>query len=88
MFMKKKKQVTLKKVSEKVSRVLTKENFDRTVDEMSKIGGEAKKMIFHAKARFDRADEKTKKKILAGLAGATAVLAAIIGVRKMRRKKK
>lgn len=86
--MKKKKQVTLKKISKKVSGALTKENFDQMVDEMSKIGGEAKKMIFHAKARFDGADEKTKKKILAGLAGATAVLAAIVGMRKMRRKKK
>lgn len=82
--MKRKKQ----SFGEKFTDALTKENFDKVVDEMSKVGGEVKKMVGHAKNRFDTADVKTRKKILAGLAGATAVLALLIGAKKMRKRKK
>lgn len=66
---------------------LKKEHIDRVIQEMGKIGGELKSFVKYTKEKFDKADEKTKKKIITGLAGAAAVLAAIIGIKKMRRKK-
>ncbi|MEI7498124.1 MAG: hypothetical protein WCK11_02475 [Candidatus Falkowbacteria bacterium] len=44
--------------------------------------------VKEAKDRYDRADEKTKKKIIAGMAGAAAFIAAAIGVKKALKKKK
>ena len=79
--MKKKNPVT------QLGKKINKENIDRVIHEMGKVGGEMKNLVHYAKEKFDKADDKTKKKILTGLAGATAVLAAIIGMKKLRKKK-
>ncbi len=79
--MKKKNPIT------RLGKKINKENIDRVIHEMGKVGGEMKNLVHYAKEKFDKADEKTKKKILTGLAGATAVLAAIIGMKKLRKKK-
>lgn len=67
---------------------INKENIDKVIHEMAKIGGQVKSLAQYAKNRFEQADEKTKKKILQGFVGATAVLTTIIGLRKIRKIRK
>jgi len=46
---------------------------------------ELKKILIATKARFDDADDKTKKKIIAGVAGSIALIAGAVGISKMRK---
>ena len=66
-------------------KLFNKENIDTLIKEMQKVGGELKSIVKYTRNKFEGADEKTKKKILAGLAGAAAVLAVLLGAKKMRR---
>lgn len=49
---------------------------------------ELKKMAKEAKAKYDKADEKTKKKVMAGVAGAAILLASAIGFKVIKKKMK
>jgi len=49
---------------------------------------ELKKMLADAKAKFDNTDEATKKKIVAGVAGAVALIAGAISLNRLRKGKK
>lgn len=73
------KNKTEKKVSE---------GLDKVMNEVVKIGDRLKSLAKQAKDTFDKADDTTKKKVVAGLAGATAVLAAIVSIRGRKRKSK
>ena len=44
--------------------------------------------VKEVKQHYDEADDKTKKKIIAGVAGAAALIAATIGVKQAMKKKK
>ena len=66
----------------------TNEHIDRVLGEILKIGGKMKLFVKNAKEKFDSADEKTQKRIVTGLAGATAVLTAIIGAKKISKRRK
>lgn len=78
----------IKPITQKVSDVVSRENVDHVIHEMGKVGGQLKSLVKYAKNRFDQADEKTKKKVLQGFAGAAAVLAALIGARKIAKRRK
>ncbi|RJR30956.1 hypothetical protein C4569_03480 [Candidatus Parcubacteria bacterium] len=59
----------------------SKEKLKKTVERL-------KARLEEAKSRYDEAEEGQKKKIWAGIAGVTLLLAATLGLNKWRRKKK
>ena len=54
--------------------------------EFHKLGHEVKRMIDTAKDKYEKADPKTKKAVIAGVAGAAALIAGAIGYKKMKKK--
>lgn len=48
---------------------------------------EIEKFVKMAKEKYQKTDEKTKHQVLAGVAGAAAVLGTIIGINAIRKKK-
>ncbi len=55
------------------------ENFKQT-------GAELKSLFKDAKTKYDKVDDKTKKKVIVALAGAVALLAGAFGLKKARDK--
>jgi hypothetical protein len=64
-----------------------KQKTDKVAAEIKKVTDELVMMAMHAKKHYDKVDDKTKKQVVAGVAGAAALIAGIIGISKMRRKK-
>ena len=64
------------------------EQHDKWMIDFEKWGNEIGNMVKKAKTKYDQSDDKTKKKVIAGVAGAAALLAGAIGYKKMRDKKK
>jgi hypothetical protein len=64
-----------------------KQTTDKVAAEIKKVTDELVMMAMHAKKHYDQVDDKTKKQVVAGVAGAAALIAGIIGISKMRRKK-
>ncbi|MFH1523246.1 MAG: hypothetical protein ABIE43_05550 [Patescibacteria group bacterium] len=60
---------------------ITKDNIKKGIDEV-------KKLITQAKDKYESADEKTKKKVVAGVVGAAAILAGAIGLKAIKKKMK
>lgn len=60
---------------------------DKIMKELHKLGDELSGLIKTARKRYEGADEKTKKKVVAGIAGAAALIAGAIGYSKTRKKK-
>ncbi|MFH1427204.1 MAG: hypothetical protein ABIG60_01595 [Patescibacteria group bacterium] len=61
---------------------------DKIMKEIHKIGDEVTDLVKSVKEKYGQADDKTKKQVLAGLAGAAALIAGAIGYKKMKKKKK
>ena len=61
---------------------------EMVVDEVHKMGKNLSGMAKKAKAKYDQADPKTKKAVIAGVAGAAALVAGAIGYHKMKKGKK
>lgn len=77
-----------KKTSQKTSAPKNKKQpTDKIAAEIKKVTDELVTMAMHAKKHYDRVDDKTKKQVVAGVAGAAALIAAVIGINKMRKKK-
>jgi hypothetical protein len=55
--------------------------------DFKKLGDDLMKMAKEAKVKFNKMDDKSKKKVVAGIAGAAALLAGAIGIGKMKKKK-
>jgi len=55
------------------------EKIQKGINELSDLAGKLK-------TKYDQTDEKTKKKILAGIVGSAALIAGIVGARKLRKK--
>jgi hypothetical protein len=49
---------------------------------------EVASLVKSAKEKYAQADEKTKKKVIAGVVGAAAILAGVIGAKAFKKKKK
>jgi hypothetical protein len=64
-----------------------KQPADKVAAEIKKVTDELVMMAMHAKKHYDQVDDKTKKQVVAGVAGAAALIAGIIGISKMRKKK-
>jgi len=56
--------------------------------EIQRMARELGTAVKSAKSKYDALDPKTKKKIVAGLAGATAVVAGAVGYSQLKRSKK
>jgi predicted metalloendopeptidase len=56
--------------------------------EIQRMARELGTAVKSAKSKYDALDPKTKKKIVAGLAGATAVVAGAVGYSQLKRDKK
>ena len=61
---------------------------DQIAAEIKKVTDELVGLAKEAKKHYDKVDDKTKQKVVAGVAGAAALIAAAIGINKMRGKKK
>lgn len=59
---------------------------DKIAAEIKKVTDELTVLAKEAKKRYDKVDDKTKKQVVAGIAGAAAIIAATIGINKMRKK--
>jgi hypothetical protein len=62
-----------------------KSKAENVLDEIINIGNDLKSLAVAAKEKFDKADDKTKKKIMAGLASVGALLVAAAGVKKIKK---
>lgn len=56
----------------------------KATDKIHELEKEVKDLVSKAKKHYDKADEKTKKKVIAGVAGAAALIAGAIGVSKIK----
>lgn len=61
---------------------------EEVMEKMHEGFNEVAKLVKSAKEKYAQADEKTKKKVIAGVAGAVAILAGVIGAKALRKKKK
>lgn len=59
---------------------------EKVVAEFQKAGKEIKEMLKTAKSKYDKADPKTKKAVIAVIAGAAALIATAVGYKKMKDK--
>ncbi len=59
-----------------------------SADKIKQGAAELKRLALKAKDKYDQSDEKTKKKILAGVVGAAALLTGVIGLRALKKKMK
>lgn len=62
-------------------------NKEKISNEIHKIGEEVKAMVEHAKTKYEKADPKTKQALIAGIAGAAALIAGVIGYKSIKKKK-
>lgn len=59
---------------------------EKIMHEVQKAGKEIQGLLKTAKAKYDSADPKTKKAVIAGIAGAAALIATAIGMKKAKDK--
>lgn len=64
----------------------SKDAKDMAVEKIKHGFDELEKAVKEVKKKYDKADDKTKKKVLAGVAGAAAVLGAIIAGKAISKK--
>lgn len=64
----------------------SKKPADQIAVEIKKVTDELVGLAKEAKKKYDKVDDKTKKQVVAGVAGAAALIAAAIGISKMRKK--
>jgi hypothetical protein len=64
-----------------------KQATDKIAAEIKMVTDELMGLAKEAKRHYDKVDDKTKKQVVAGVAGAAALIAGIIGISKMRKRK-
>ena len=75
-----------KQAKKPVAKKAAKKKEDKIAVEIKKVTDELVKVAKDAKKKYDKIDDKTKKQIIAGVAGAVALIAGAIGVSKLRKK--
>lgn len=75
-----------KTINKKTEKCCENSTADKVKGEIHKIGDDLMGMIKKAKVKYDKADPKTKKAVLAGIAGAAALIAGAIATKKARKK--
>lgn len=60
---------------------------DKIKDEIKLVSTQVSSLLKEAKNKYDQADPKTKQKVVAGLAGAAALIAGAIGLAAAKKKK-
>lgn len=65
-----------------------KETADMVMEKLHEGVTEIEKMIKVAKEKYEKTDEKTKHRLLAGVAGAAALLGTVIGINAIKNKGK
>jgi hypothetical protein len=76
----------IKKTNKKKQPACAGRPADKIAAEIKKVTDELVTMAMHAKKHYDKVDDKTKKQVVAGVAGAAALIATAIGISKMRKK--
>jgi len=66
----------------------TKQAAEMVKDELKQAYGKLTETVDWAQKKYDKLDSRTKKQIVAGLLGATALIAGAIGAKKIMKKKK
>jgi hypothetical protein len=74
------KKTTKKPAKKKIVNKCVKEKIHEDIDSF-------KKVLNSIKLKYDKMDDKTKKNIAAGIIGSTALIAGLVGVSKMKKKK-
>lgn len=70
------------------SKIIKKDEVRDVVAEKINEGiAQIEKFVKMAKDKYEKTDDKTKHQVLAGVAGAAAVLGTIIGINAIRKKK-
>jgi hypothetical protein len=69
------------------NKVKEKDTMDKIKDEIMHASDELLGLVNSAKKHYDKVDDKTKKKVMAGIIGAAALVAGAIGAKKMMKKK-
>jgi hypothetical protein len=64
-----------------------KDTMAKIKDEIKYVSDELLGLVDTAKKHYDKADDRTKKKVMAGILGAAALVAGAIGMKKMMKKK-
>jgi hypothetical protein len=75
----------VKKTSKK--NPVKKDAIDTIKDEIRDMSAELVKFVDMAKDKYEKTDKRTKQKVLAGIIGATALIAGAIGAKKIMKKK-
>ncbi|MFA4871562.1 MAG: hypothetical protein WC610_00675 [Patescibacteria group bacterium] len=73
-----------KKKNNKKSKV----NLERGIEEIKRVGDGLMDKARELKGKYDKLDDKTKKKIAVGLAGAAALVVGMGAIKKRRGRKK
>ena len=76
----------LKKSPKKTSGCCSCCGHEELKKDLHKLGDDVVSMVKDAKTKYDKMDDKTKKKVIARVAGAAALLAGAIGIGKMKKK--
>ena len=58
---------------------------DKIAAEIKKVTEELAKLAKEAKKKYNKVDDKTKKQVIAGVAGAAALIVTAIGISKIRK---
>jgi parvulin-like peptidyl-prolyl isomerase len=66
--------------------MISKERTDQLVSEVKKAANEMVNAAKSIKEKYDKSDETTKKKVMAGIIGVFAIILGIIGIKKAHNK--
>lgn len=80
------KKVGAKKTNAPKKKKISKQPTDKIAAEIKKVTDELVVLAKEAKKKYDKVDDKTKKQVIAGIAGAAALIAAAVGASKLRKK--
>jgi hypothetical protein len=76
-----------KQPKKSIAKKIKKNKNDAVAAEIKKVTDELVGLAKKAKKHYDQVDDKTKKQVVAGIAGAAGLIAAAIGISQLRKKK-
>lgn len=83
-----KKITAAKKITEKFKKGKNDQMMEKITDVFHSAADELTEVVSKAKKEYDKLDKKTSHKLLAGILGATVLLAGTISMKKLQDRKK